>query len=258
MLAARLDALSSGRAAHRSSTPSVVGQTFWEGSLGQLADERGHRPAGGHRLARRRRTSIAPTAGSRLAGEREYAFKHVLIRDVAYSTLPKAVRARKHAEVGRVHRGARRRPRRGRRRHGGRALRPRRGPGRGRRPARRRARRHHPRARSSALEDRRRRSPPRSTPTWRPSATTRWPSSLRRGCDAATRARDRREARRRRAPPRPRRPRRRALGEVPRLPPRRGGPRARRRPAPQDRRRRSGTRATARARSSTTSAASTC
>ena len=41
-----------------------------------------------------------PTAGSRLAGEREYAFKHVLIRDVAYSTLPKAVRARRHAEVG--------------------------------------------------------------------------------------------------------------------------------------------------------------
>ena len=48
----------------------------------------------------RRRTSIVPTAGSRLAGEREYAFKHVLIRDVAYSTLPKAVRARRHAEVG--------------------------------------------------------------------------------------------------------------------------------------------------------------
>ncbi len=41
-----------------------------------------------------------PTAGSRLAGEHEYAFKHVLIRDVAYSTLPKSVRARHHAEVG--------------------------------------------------------------------------------------------------------------------------------------------------------------
>ena len=50
-----------------------------------------------------RRTSWSPTAGSRLAGEREYAFKHVLIRDVAYSTLPKAVRARQHAEVGSVH-----------------------------------------------------------------------------------------------------------------------------------------------------------
>jgi tetratricopeptide (TPR) repeat protein len=34
-----------------------------------------------------------------LAGERELAFKHVLIRDVAYEMLPKAVRARKHAEV---------------------------------------------------------------------------------------------------------------------------------------------------------------
>ena len=43
---------------------------------------------------------MVPTAGSRLAGQREYAFKHVLIRDVAYSTLPKAVRARRHAEVG--------------------------------------------------------------------------------------------------------------------------------------------------------------
>src|SRR5439155_13676938 len=43
---------------------------------------------------------VVPSAGSRLAGEHEYAFKHALIRDVAYSTLPKSVRARKHAEVG--------------------------------------------------------------------------------------------------------------------------------------------------------------
>ena len=57
---------------------------------------------------------MVPSAGSRLAGEHEYAFKHVLIRDVAYSTLPKSVRARKHAEVGGIHRGARRRPLRGR------------------------------------------------------------------------------------------------------------------------------------------------
>ena len=53
-----------------------------------------------------------PTAGSRLAGEREYAFKHVLIRDVAYSMLPKSVRCRKHVEVARVHPRARRRARR--------------------------------------------------------------------------------------------------------------------------------------------------
>ena len=43
-------------------------------------------------------------------GEREYAFKHVLIRDVAYATLPKAVRCRKHAEVGEFIERARRRP----------------------------------------------------------------------------------------------------------------------------------------------------
>ena len=36
----------------------------------------------------------------RSRGERELAFKHVLIRDVAYGMLPKAVRARKHFEVG--------------------------------------------------------------------------------------------------------------------------------------------------------------
>jgi tetratricopeptide (TPR) repeat protein len=35
-----------------------------------------------------------------LAGEPELAFKHVLIRDVAYGMLPKAVRARKHFQVG--------------------------------------------------------------------------------------------------------------------------------------------------------------
>ena len=44
---------------------------------------------------------LAPEAESRLAGERELAFKHVLIRDVAYGMLPKAVRWRKHFEVGR-------------------------------------------------------------------------------------------------------------------------------------------------------------
>ena len=37
---------------------------------------------------------------ARLAGEREFAFKHVLIRDVAYGMLPKAVRCRKHFEIG--------------------------------------------------------------------------------------------------------------------------------------------------------------
>ena len=97
MLAARLDSL---RPDERRllQTASVVGQTFWEGSL-SLAEE-GPADLTDTLASLQDKDLIIPTAGSRLAGEHEYAFKHVLIRDVAYSTLPKAVRARRHAEVG--------------------------------------------------------------------------------------------------------------------------------------------------------------
>ena len=114
VLAARLDSLAPPERRVLQHA-SVVGQTFWEGSLRAAGPRRASTSP--RRSARcRRRTWSCRAAGSRLAGEHEYAFKHVLIRDVAYSTLPKSVRARKHAEVGGVHRGARRRPLRGRRR----------------------------------------------------------------------------------------------------------------------------------------------
>src|SRR5439155_27159160 len=98
VLAARLDSLNP---AERKiiQHAAVVGQTFWEGALGRLADAE-RLGLGGVLGSLQEKDLIIPTAGSRLAGEREYAFKHVLIRDVAYSTLPKSVRARKHAEVG--------------------------------------------------------------------------------------------------------------------------------------------------------------
>ncbi len=97
VLAARLDSLSRSerRVLQRA---AVVGQTFWEGSVAN-ADEP-NLDLRGTLESLRSKDLIVPTAGSRLAGEREYAFKHVLIRDVAYSTLPKAVRARQHADVG--------------------------------------------------------------------------------------------------------------------------------------------------------------
>ena len=98
LLAARLDSLD--RLERRLLLhAAVVGQTFWEGSLEGAAKEEG--------LDLRRTLAtlqekdlLAPSPGSRLAGEREYAFKHVLIRDVAYAMLPKSVRCRKHVEVG--------------------------------------------------------------------------------------------------------------------------------------------------------------
>lgn len=94
VLAARLDALD---AKERSllQKASVVGQTFWAGSVADGGSSTTHELLGS--LADK--DMIVATTGSRLAGEREYAFKHVLIRDVAYSTLPKTVRARRHAEV---------------------------------------------------------------------------------------------------------------------------------------------------------------
>ena len=49
----------------------------------------------------RERDLIVLCEGGLLAGEPELAFRHVLIRDVAYRMLPKGVRARKHFEVGR-------------------------------------------------------------------------------------------------------------------------------------------------------------
>jgi class 3 adenylate cyclase/predicted ATPase len=97
LLAARLDSLE--RLERRLlQSASVVGQTFWEGALAATATEEGLDL--GLTLANlEEKDLLVPTAGSRLAGEREYAFKHVLIRDVAYSMLPKSVRCRKHVEV---------------------------------------------------------------------------------------------------------------------------------------------------------------
>jgi class 3 adenylate cyclase/predicted ATPase len=98
LLAARLDALSRPERQVLQHA-SVVGQTFWEGSLATVAREEGVE-LGSALAALEEKDLVVPVAGTRLAGEHEYAFKHALIRDVAYSTLPKAVRARKHAEVG--------------------------------------------------------------------------------------------------------------------------------------------------------------
>ena len=95
VLAARLDSLPRSEREVLQAA-SVVGQTFWEGSVAIGSDAQNlHETL----ESLRGKDLVVPTAGSRLAGEREYAFKHVLIRDVAYSTLPKAVRARRHAEV---------------------------------------------------------------------------------------------------------------------------------------------------------------
>jgi tetratricopeptide (TPR) repeat protein len=88
LIAARLDALSRDEKALLQDA-AVIGKVFWTGALGTSAE-----PAILQNLQRKefirreRRASVATDA--------EYAFCHVLVRDVAYSQIPRAERAAKH------------------------------------------------------------------------------------------------------------------------------------------------------------------
>ena len=96
LLAARVDALPEAeRRLLREA--SVVGRIFWEEPLRQAlgTDDLASELDG---LERRGLVQLRPT--SSLGDQTEYMFKHALIRDVAYSGLPVARRARAHAAVG--------------------------------------------------------------------------------------------------------------------------------------------------------------
>jgi class 3 adenylate cyclase len=74
---------------------SVIGQTFWSGAVAYL----GRWPA---QIDERlddleKREVVQAHRHSEVLGEREYAFRHILIRDVAYGRLPKRERADLHA-----------------------------------------------------------------------------------------------------------------------------------------------------------------
>jgi class 3 adenylate cyclase/tetratricopeptide (TPR) repeat protein len=92
LLAARLDGLPTEEK-RVVQEAAVVGRFFWPGALG-VASPRAQLEA----LERRGLVMARPT--SSMAGEPEYAVRHALIRDVAYASVPKARRARSHAEVG--------------------------------------------------------------------------------------------------------------------------------------------------------------
>ena len=77
---------------------AVVGRAFWVGAVARLAGV----DAG---LARevmgrlRVKEIVIPREPPTFSGEVELAFRHVLIRDVAYESLPKATRVDKHVEA---------------------------------------------------------------------------------------------------------------------------------------------------------------
>jgi class 3 adenylate cyclase/tetratricopeptide (TPR) repeat protein len=86
IIAARLDSLPPGQKAVLQDA-AVMGKVFWVGALG--VDEQQLHPLQQKEFVQRARRSS-------VAGETEFSFKHVLVRDVAYGQIPRADRAAKH------------------------------------------------------------------------------------------------------------------------------------------------------------------
>ena len=91
VLAARIDLLAPAAKAALQAA-AVVGRVFWAGPVAQLT---GNGDIDWRILEER--DFVRRRAGSMLAGEREFGFKHALTREVAYASLPKARRGRLHA-----------------------------------------------------------------------------------------------------------------------------------------------------------------
>jgi class 3 adenylate cyclase/tetratricopeptide (TPR) repeat protein len=94
IIAARLDALPPEEKSLVQDA-AVVGKVFWSGTLAAIAgearwtvEERLHALERKEFIRRERRSSVA--------SEGEYAFRHLLVRDVAYAQIPRAARADKH------------------------------------------------------------------------------------------------------------------------------------------------------------------
>jgi class 3 adenylate cyclase/tetratricopeptide (TPR) repeat protein len=99
LIAARLDTLSVERKALLQDA-SVIGKVFWTGALAAM-DARGREDVEQalHELSRRE--LVRPIRRSSMAGEVEYAFWHLLVRDVCYAQIPRAARADKHRAAAR-------------------------------------------------------------------------------------------------------------------------------------------------------------
>ncbi len=103
IIAARLDQLPPGER-QVILDASVIGDFFWQGTLEALASNEalGHNDALAEMLhALERRGLVRHSAASRIRGDQELSFKHGLVREVAYSTIPKAARRERHAVVAR-------------------------------------------------------------------------------------------------------------------------------------------------------------
>jgi class 3 adenylate cyclase/tetratricopeptide (TPR) repeat protein len=94
ILSARLDALSPEEKALLQDA-AVLGRVFWAGALARMADlDRREVERRLHTLERRE--FIGRERRASVAGETEYAFRHLLVRDAAYGQIPRKQRAERH------------------------------------------------------------------------------------------------------------------------------------------------------------------
>ncbi len=94
IIAARLDLLEPAEK-ELLQDAAVVGKVFWLGAVAALGGrERWAVEQALHALERRE--LVVRERRSSVAGESEYAFRHVLVRDVAYGQIPRAVRGERH------------------------------------------------------------------------------------------------------------------------------------------------------------------
>ncbi|MEP7225517.1 MAG: AAA family ATPase, partial [Actinomycetota bacterium] len=94
-IAARIDAMPAG-ARSVLLAGAVVGKTFWRGALQGMGGVEDLDEAL-NTLEQRDLIRRDPT--SQIAGDVQFTFKHMLIREVAYATLPRATRRERHAAV---------------------------------------------------------------------------------------------------------------------------------------------------------------
>jgi tetratricopeptide (TPR) repeat protein len=99
LIAARIDALADDEKAALEHG-AVVGRVFWSGAVASLgATEPATVEAALHALARKE--FVQRERRSSVAGDGEYAFRHGLVREVAYGQIPRARRAELHGLAAR-------------------------------------------------------------------------------------------------------------------------------------------------------------
>jgi len=99
LIAARLDTLSADTKSMLADA-AVIGKVFWADAIAQMGER--DVPTVIETLRELSRKEIVrPARRSSIEGEAEYAFWHILSRDVSYGQLPRAVRASRHVAAAR-------------------------------------------------------------------------------------------------------------------------------------------------------------